>query len=187
MAGVNTVLADDPYLTARSCGGRGGTAKKQPLRVIVDGKVRTPPRAQLFKQPGETLLALGRLATADEKEVFRRVGAELVELPSAGERVDLEKLFRALSARGVTSVLVEGGGILIGSLFDSGLVDKVVAFIAPVIIGGEEAKTAVGGRGVSKAVDSFRLEGVRVERSGGDIMVSGYVAVKGRGECSPAL
>jgi diaminohydroxyphosphoribosylaminopyrimidine deaminase/5-amino-6-(5-phosphoribosylamino)uracil reductase len=175
MAGVNTVLADDPYLTARSCGGRGGTVRKQPLRVIVDGKARTPPMAQVFKQPGKTVLALGRSATAEEKRVFSQVGAELIELPSAGERVDLEKLFHTLGERGITSVLVEGGGVLIGSLFDSGLVDKVIAFIAPIVIGGKEAKTPVSGKGVDKVVDSLKLERVKVEKSGEDVLVSGYV------------
>jgi len=70
---------------------------------------------------------------------------------------------------------VEGGGAILGSLFDYRLVDKVIAFIAPIIIGGEEAKTAVGGKGVSKMVDSLRLERVKVEKFGEDLMVSGYV------------
>ena len=108
MAGVNTVLADDPLLTARSCGGRGGTARKQPLRVIVDGKGRTPPTACLFRQPGKTLLALGRVVTPEEKTVFAQVGAELIELPSTGGRVDLEELLKSLGKREIISVLVEG-------------------------------------------------------------------------------
>jgi diaminohydroxyphosphoribosylaminopyrimidine deaminase/5-amino-6-(5-phosphoribosylamino)uracil reductase len=178
MAGVNTVLADNPHLTARCCGGRGGTAKKQPLRVIVDGKGRTPLSAQIFKEPGETLLALGRPAKPGETASFTRVGAELLELPSADNCVDLKKLFKALAEREITSVLVEGGGILLGSMFDQGLVDKVIAFIAPIIIGGQETKTAVAGKGVDKMVDSIRLKRVRVERFGPDLMVSGYVAAK---------
>jgi diaminohydroxyphosphoribosylaminopyrimidine deaminase/5-amino-6-(5-phosphoribosylamino)uracil reductase len=75
--------------------------------------------------------------------------------------------------------LVEGGGILFGSLFDQGLVDKVIAFTAPIIIGGAEAKTAVAGKGVDRVADSFRLERVRVEKLGDDLMVSGYVAARG--------
>jgi len=180
MAGVNTVLADDPHLTARSSGGKGGTARKQPLRVIVDGKGRTPLTAQVFREPGNTLLALGRLLRPQEKAAFAQVGAELVELPSAEGQVDLEKLLKTLGEREITSVLVEGGGILLGSLFDRGLVDKVIAFIAPIIIGGEEAKTPVVGKGVDKIVDSLRLERIRVERFGDELMVSGYVAVKRR-------
>ena len=187
MAGVNTVLADDPHLTARSCGGRGGTARKQPLRVIVDGKGRTPLTARVFRQPGKTLLVLGKMATPEEKTAFAQVSAEVLELPSAEGWVDLEKLLKALGEREITSVLVEGGGILLGSLFDCGLVDKVTAFIAPIIIGGKEAKTAVSGEGVGKVVDSLRLERIRVEKFGEDLMVSGYVATKREAECSPAL
>lgn len=175
MAGVNTVLADDPRLTARSCGGRGGTARKQPLRVIVDGKGRTPLTAQLFNEPGKTLLALGKFVTPEEKAAFAQVGAELLELPSAGGLVDLGKLLKVLGEREITSVLVEGGGILLGSLFDCKLVDKVVAFIAPIIIGGKEAKTAVSGKGVDKVVDSLKLRRVSLEKLGEDLMVSGYV------------
>ncbi len=178
MAGVNTVLVDDPYLTARCCGGRGGMARKQPLRVIVDGKGRTPLTARLFSEPGKVLLALGRLVTPEEKTAFAQVGAELLELPSEKGLVDLKGLLKALGEREITSVLVEGGGILLGSLFDYGLVDKVVAFIAPIIIGGKEAKTAVGGKGVSRVVDSLKLERIKVEKFGEDLMVSGYILGK---------
>jgi len=179
MAGVNTVLADDPHLTTRCSGGRGGTARKQPLRVIVDGKGRTPLTARVFNEPGRTLLAWGRTATPEEKAAFAQAGAEVLESPTAEGLVDLEKLLRALGKREITSVLVEGGGILLGSLFDRGLVDKVIAFIAPIIIGGGEAKMAVAGKGVDKVVDSLRLERVGVEKFGDDFVVSGYVAAKG--------
>ena len=175
MVGVNTVLVDDPRLTARSCGDKGGTARKQALRVIVDGKGRTPLTARLFSEPGKTLLALGRSVTQEERANFARAGSELLELPFDGGLVDLEKLLKALGERGVTSVLVEGGGILLGSLFDCGLVDKVIAFVAPIIIGGKEAKTAVGGKGVDKVVDSLKLKHVSLERLGEDLMISGYV------------
>ena len=179
MAGVNTVLADDPHLTTRCSGGRGGTARKQPLRVIVDGKGRTPLTARVFNEPGRTLLAWGRTATPEEKAAFAQAGAEILESPTAEGLVDLEKLLGALGEREITSVLVEGGGILLGSLFDRRLVDRVIAFIAPIIIGGGEAKTAVAGKGVDKVVDSLRLERVGVEKFGDDLVVSGYVAAKG--------
>jgi len=175
MAGVRTILADDPRLTARCCSGRGGIARKQPLRVVVDSKCNTPLSARIFSKPGKTLLALGRVAKLEEKEAFAQAGAELLELPSEEGRVDLEKLLRVLGEREITSVLVEGGGILIGSLFDCGLVDKVVAFIAPIIIGGKEAKTPVSGRGVDKIMDSVKLERISMEKIGEDLVVSGYV------------
>ena len=177
MAGVNTVLVDDPLLTTRCCG-KGGTLRKQPLRVIVDSKGRTPLTARVFSEPGKTILALGRLAEPGEKVSFAQAGAELLELPSLEGRVDLEKLLRVLGEWGITSVLVEGGGILLGSLFDGGLVDRVVAFIAPIIIGGREARTAVAGKGVDKVIDSLRLERVSMEQYDEDLMVCGYVTSK---------
>ena len=175
MAGVNTVLADDPRLTARCGGGTGGTARKQPLRVIVDSRGRTPFTAKVFSKPGKVLLALGQSVEPERKKAFARAGAEILELPLAGGLVDLERLLKALGEREITSVLVEGGGILLGSLFDHGLVDKVVAFIAPIIIGGAEAKAAVTGEGVDKVFDAVKLERVNVEKLGEDLMVSGYV------------
>ena len=178
MAGVNTMLADDPHLTTRCSGGKGGTARKQPLRVIVDGKGRTPLTARVFSEPGGTLLALGREATPEEKAAFTQAGGEILEAPTAEGQVGLEELLKSLGEREINSVLVEGGGILLGSLFDRGLVDKVIAFIAPVIIGGEGAKAAVAGKGVDRVMDSVKLERVRVEKLGDDLVVSGYVAAK---------
>jgi diaminohydroxyphosphoribosylaminopyrimidine deaminase/5-amino-6-(5-phosphoribosylamino)uracil reductase len=176
MAGVNTVLADNPHLTTRCSGGKGGTARKQPLRVIVDGAGRTPLTARIFEEPGKTLLVLGKTATPEEKAAFAKAGAEILELPTTGSLVDLGKLLEALGKWEITSVLVEGGGVLLGYLFDQGLVDKVIAFIAPIIIGGAEAKTAVAGRGVDRVTESLRLERMKVDKLGDDLMVSGYVA-----------
>jgi len=174
MTGANTVIADDPHLTCRY-GGKGGEVKKQPLRVIVDGRGRTPPTAQVFSEPGKALLATGKSFEPEKKESFTKAGAELLELPLGEGLVDLERLLKTLGERDVTSILVEGGGVLLGSLFDHKLIDKVIAFIAPIIIGGEEAKAAVAGRGVDKVIDAIKLERVKVEKSGEDLMISGYV------------
>ncbi len=174
MVGVNTILADDPQLTSR-CGNKGGRTRKQPLRVIVDSSGRTPLTARVFGEPGKVLLALGKRVKLEEEKAFAQVGAELLELPSEEESVDLERLLKVLGEREITSVLVEGGGILLGSLFDQRLVDKVIAFIAPIIIGSQEAKTAVGGKGVDKVVDSIKLERVSTRNYDQDLMFSGYV------------
>jgi diaminohydroxyphosphoribosylaminopyrimidine deaminase/5-amino-6-(5-phosphoribosylamino)uracil reductase len=178
MVGINTVVADDPHLTARCCGGRGGTVKKQPLRVIVDSVGRTPLSSRVLSEPGKTVIALGKVAAAEETAHFLRPGIKIVELPGEGQRVDLNRLLEVLGSWEITSLLVEGGATLLGSLFDEGLVDKVIAFVAPVIIGGEKAKTAVGGNGVEKLANSIRLKHVTVERCGEDIMVTGYVKEK---------
>lgn len=174
IVGVNTVLADDPQLTCR-CGERGGVMREQPLRVIADAKGRTPVTAQIFDEPGRALIALGEGVKPEVIEGFKSVNTEVVVLPSTEGLLDLEQLLKVLGQREITSVLVEGGGTLLGYMFDHGLVDKVVAFVAPIIIGGSEAGTAVGGRGAKKITDSIRLERVTTMECNGDVMVSGYV------------
>ena len=174
MVGANTVIADDPHLTCRYAG-TGGAAKKQPLRVIVDGRGRISPEAQIFGETGKTLLALGKSVAPEKKQAFSQVGAELLELPSEEGLLDLKGLLKTLGQREITSVLVEGGGILLGSLLDYHLVDKVIAFITPIIIGGEGAKTAVAGIGVDKVLDAIKLKRVNVEKFGEDVMISGYI------------
>jgi len=177
MAGVNTVLADDPHLTTRFARGRGGTSRKQPLRVIVDGRGRAPHSARLFRESGKTILAFGRQATVEEKAAFGALDTEIIEFESNDGVINLKSLLKTLGERQVTSVLVEGGGILAGSLFDQGLVDRAYVFIAPIFIGGE-GRSAVVGHGVDRLADAFRLEKISVTRFGDDTLVSGYVAGK---------
>ncbi|MBI2857102.1 MAG: bifunctional diaminohydroxyphosphoribosylaminopyrimidine deaminase/5-amino-6-(5-phosphoribosylamino)uracil reductase RibD [Chloroflexi bacterium] len=181
MVGVNTILCDDPQLTARFSAGKGGRARVQPLRVIVDGKGRTPASAQIFKEPGRTLLAVTRPLDPIQVETYTRLGAEVLRLPlqsGSEDKVDLAHLLRELGKREVTHLLVEGGGAIIGSLFDARLVDKLVVFIAPMVVGGVEAKCAVGGRGVDRVGDAFALERTSIRHFGDDLMVSGYVAAR---------
>jgi diaminohydroxyphosphoribosylaminopyrimidine deaminase/5-amino-6-(5-phosphoribosylamino)uracil reductase len=173
MVGVGTVLSDDPQLTARA--GEGATREKQPLRVIVDSFGRTPPQARLFQMPGKTLLAVAAPLEKGKARQFNGLGAQVLELPSKEGLVDLTELLKALGEREITCVLVEGGGALLGSLFDLGLVDKVVAFIAPIIIGGRNAVTPVAGDGVAEMAEAMRLSRVRTQQFGQDIMISGYM------------
>jgi diaminohydroxyphosphoribosylaminopyrimidine deaminase / 5-amino-6-(5-phosphoribosylamino)uracil reductase len=176
MTGANTVIIDDPSLTVRLCE-KGGTTHRQPLRVIVDGSGRTPPAARLFSEPGKTVVVLGSTLDPQAKQALLKTGAEVLELPSDSGVIDLRLLLQILGKREITHVLVESGGILLGALFDGGLVDKVVAFIAPVIIGGRESKSAVAGEGATELSSCPRLKRVKVERFGEDVMVSGYLAV----------
>ena len=165
MVGVGTVLADDPLLTARDR--RGRPLERQPLRVVVDSTARTPTGARMLIQPGPVLVA-----SSDGGPVG---AAETVALPSLNGKVDLGQLLEHLGAeRDVTSVLVEGGATLMGSLFDLGLVDKVVAFVAPTIVGGGKAPSAVGGRGAGTMSDALKLERTKVRRFGRDTAIIGY-------------
>jgi diaminohydroxyphosphoribosylaminopyrimidine deaminase/5-amino-6-(5-phosphoribosylamino)uracil reductase len=176
MVGVNTILVDDPRLTARHGLKQAGVQEK-PIRVVVDSKARTPPTAQVFKQPGRTIVAVTPAAPPSNIKVLEKAGAEVLEIPYREALVDLETLLVELGKKEITSVLVEGGGTLLGSFFElheNGLVDKVIAFIAPVIIGGRDAKLAVGGKGAERITDTLRLSRVKIERFGDDMMICGY-------------
>ena len=176
MVGVNTVLLDNPRLTARDTD--GDLLPRQPLRVILDSKVRTPANARLLSEPGLTLIAVTR--SADGKiAALREAGAEVLQFPETKDgMVDPCALLQALGARGVVSLLVEGGGTLLGSLFDLGMVDKVAAFIAPKIIGGISAPSPVGGNGSITMSQAIDIERAKVEQIGDDVLIIGYPSAK---------
>ncbi len=175
MVGVDTIITDDPQLTARA-GREGGQAEKQPLRVVVDSQGRTPLTARVLQVPGKTLIAVAEGLAPARIRTLAQAGAEVLEVPSREGLVDLDELLRLLGHREITSVMVEGGAGVFGSLFESRLVDKVLAFIAPIIIGGEAAKNPVRGKGVEKVAQAMNLSGVKVEKIGDDILISGYTA-----------
>ena len=176
MVGINTALRDNPKLTARDENGRN--MERQPLRVVVDGEGRTPTGAAMFREPGQTLVATCR---ASEGAVSKLVeaGAEVVSFPNKEGYVDLEALLEELGRREVVNLLVEGGGTLMGSLFDQGLVDKAWAFIAPKIVGGRDALSPVEGRGVGLISRAFSLRCSEVQRVGEDVLVTGYPEARG--------
>jgi diaminohydroxyphosphoribosylaminopyrimidine deaminase / 5-amino-6-(5-phosphoribosylamino)uracil reductase len=176
LVGVNTILVDDPQLTARP---GGQEAERQPLRVVADSRGRTPPTARLLQGPGRVLIATSGRSDPSWRATMEAAGAEVLVLPCDGASLDLGALLRTLGERGILSLLVEGGGVLLGSLFDQGLVDKVQAVIAPLIIGAAEAPAAVAGRGAHRLADAWRLRGVTVERLGEDVLVTGYPEKRG--------
>ncbi len=175
MVGVETIIRDDPQLTARA-GLDGGQLEKQPLRVVVDSGARTPPSARVLHLPGKTMIATTGDADSARKKVLEEAGAEMLELPSKGTMVDLQALLKVLGERQIISLMVEGGAAVFGSLFEQSLVDKVLVFIAPIIIGGEQAKNPVEGKGVEKLSQATSLIRTRMETVGNDILISGYVA-----------
>ena len=177
MAGIGTVLADNPSLTAR--GADNAPLPRQPLRVIADSAGRIPPDAALLKQPGETLIAA---ASENAASRIRALGADALALPAADGRVDLRALMTALAERGIASVFVEGGGTLLGSLIDAGLADKVAGFIAPIIIGGERAPSPIAGVGAARMSDALRLSNVKIRRFGDDVAILGDIRRAGCGE-----
>ena len=173
LVGVTTALTDDPYLTARD--DEGNPLERQPLRVVLDSTCHTPVEAMMFRQPGSTLIATTKAAPDSRIEALEQAGAEVVVLPSGEDRrVDLPALLNHLGSRGVMNLLVEGGGSVHGAFFDMGLVDKVYAFVAPVIVGGETSLSPVEGLGVAVMGNAWRLADTRTEQIGQDWLIIGY-------------
>jgi diaminohydroxyphosphoribosylaminopyrimidine deaminase / 5-amino-6-(5-phosphoribosylamino)uracil reductase len=169
LVGINTVLSDDPALTARFEGGRS------PLRVVVDSDLRIPDGARVL-QPGvgAALIATTAQANPERMARLRASGVDVVIVDQGPGGVDLRALVTLLGSRAVISVLVEGGPGVLGSAFDTGIVDKVVAMLAPRIIGGAGAPGAVGGAGVPSLAASPLLADVSVETADPDLIVTGY-------------
>jgi diaminohydroxyphosphoribosylaminopyrimidine deaminase/5-amino-6-(5-phosphoribosylamino)uracil reductase len=174
--GSSTVLVDDPLLTARP---GGEEAARQPLRVIVDTRGRIPPMASaLGGLTGgvRTLVATGPDSAPEWRASVQARGAEVLTLPLAGDHVDVRALLEELGRREIVTLLVEGGGVMLGAFFDAGFVDKVHAVIAPVIVGAADAPAAVAGEGAYRMADALRLRDVTVERLGEDLLVTAYPA-----------
>ncbi|MEW6045299.1 MAG: bifunctional diaminohydroxyphosphoribosylaminopyrimidine deaminase/5-amino-6-(5-phosphoribosylamino)uracil reductase RibD [Bacillota bacterium] len=194
MVGVGTVLADDPLLTARPHASR--PLRRQPLRVVVDGLARTPADAQLIRTaaPGTpVLVAVTARAPAERVHAIRSAGAEVAVLPAAPDgRVDLPALMEYLAGREVTSILVEGGGTLVASLIEAGLPDRLVAFVAPKILGGRSAPSPVEGSGAASVTAAWALGEWRVRRVPGsgsppDLVIEAlFPAAAERLRCAPA-
>jgi diaminohydroxyphosphoribosylaminopyrimidine deaminase/5-amino-6-(5-phosphoribosylamino)uracil reductase len=172
MVGVNTVIIDDPQLTARP---EGETAPRQPLRVVLDSDGRIPVDARVLQGPAKTLVATTERCPWSWRDSMFNRHVDFFILPEDAQgRVSLPDLLLELGRRGVLTLQVEGGGTVLGSFFDQRLVDKVTAVIAPVIIGAATAPAAVAGRGAQTMAEALRLRDATVDRLGDDVLVSGY-------------
>ena len=173
--GVSTVVIDNPQLTARP---NDELSEHQPLRVVIDSRGRTPKDAGVLSCDAPTLIATTSASPEAWRAEMTQAGARVEVLPEDGAgRVSLPALMKTLAERDVLTLLVEGGGVLHGSFFDEGLVDKVHAVVAPMIIGGD-APAAVAGRGAKVMADALRLNDVTVEQLGDDILIMGYTSAR---------
>ena len=177
--GIDTVLQDDPRLTTRLEEGGG----RDPQRIVIDSRARLPIDARMISlsSRARTVLATTAAAPPDKTGALQEKGVEILQLPQNEGRVDLEALISKLGERGVCQLLVEGGGTLNYSLLQAGLIDKVMLFIAPLIVGGRESPTSFGGPGVAELEQGWRLEGLEIKRYDGDLLMIGYPRKMGGG------
>ena len=184
LVGVNTAIADNPSLTVRDAA--GNPEPRQPVRVVLDSRGRLPPESGMLRQPGQTIVYTAGVDAAGNPNgklaALSAAGAEVAALPpDANGQVSVEAVAADLGARGIVSLIVEGGGAALGAFFDAGLVDKVFAFIAPVIIGGAAAIPPVGGLGAPMMAEAWEVDGASLESLPPDWLITGYPRRRGGG------
>jgi diaminohydroxyphosphoribosylaminopyrimidine deaminase / 5-amino-6-(5-phosphoribosylamino)uracil reductase len=171
MVGVNTVIRDNPLLLPADPG-------KGLTRIIVDSRMTTPVDSRIFHNPQKPVIIATLKETAGQETENRNSlsqKARILEVRENQGEVNLYDLLKKLARLEITNILVEGGGALIGSLFDGNLVDRVLFFIAPKIIGGKEAISSVMGRGVSRVDKAVKLRDVTMKRIDDDFLVEGII------------
>lgn len=173
MVGINTILQDDPALTTRLSHKEG----KDPLRIVVDNKACIPLNAKVINS---SLSAPMILAVADElpREKLKMLKDKNVKIIAVGDKegkVDLNKLMDELYNMHIDSVLIEGGGNLNYSALEARIVDKVLIFIAPKIVGGSQSKTPFEGEGVPSIDEAYKVRDCEVKKFGNDILIEGYI------------
>jgi len=198
MVGIGTVLADDPLLSDRT-----QQLRRRPLvRVILDAGLRLPPSSQLvrtarelplivfaaepqgglggghFSPPAAGVSTAGDTSPFDEvamrQQALEEAGAEVVRVEASAGRLNLTSVLEALGQRGLTSLIVEGGAEVSGAMVEQRLVDKVTFYLAPKIIGGRAAVSAIGGLGCARLSEALALREVEFVRRGEDWEVTGY-------------
>lgn len=172
LVGVGTVLADDPQLTCRI----PGKKTRNPVRVVLDSDLRTPPASRvLHTESAPTLVITANGADPSKVEAIKRTGSEVIEVSRGAGGVDVNQVLQVLGARGMTSLLVEGGATVAASFLRAGVAARVVAFIAPTLIGGGPRYQAVGDIGIGTLADALKLKDVTFRKIGGDLRVEGRI------------
>ncbi|MDF2834824.1 MAG: riboflavin biosynthesis protein RibD [Paenibacillus sp.] len=169
MAGIGTVVADDPLLTTRTA-----VDGLHPVRIIVDSRLTLPVNARVVAdKSAQTIVLTTEAADKDKSRLLRAEGVEIVYC-GPGPSVDLKAAMKQLAEREIGSVLLEGGGKLNGSMLDAELVHKVILYMAPKLIGGDESPQSFRFPGREFMDDAIALERLQVEMAGADIRITGY-------------
>jgi diaminohydroxyphosphoribosylaminopyrimidine deaminase/5-amino-6-(5-phosphoribosylamino)uracil reductase len=173
MVGIGTIIADDPMLNTRLSNQKG----RDPVRIVIDSSAKIPLDAKVLNLDSEAITIIAATEKADKEKLKALIekGAEIIISPIKNNGVDLNFLMKILAERKIDSILLEGGSKINYSAVKEGIVDKVNAFIAPKLIGGDAAKTPVGGEGIEFMKDAVSLCNIEIHRFENDIMIEGYI------------
>jgi diaminohydroxyphosphoribosylaminopyrimidine deaminase/5-amino-6-(5-phosphoribosylamino)uracil reductase len=170
MTSIVTVLVDDPMLTVRMVKGRN------PLKMIIDPEGRIPLGSKILKnEPWKTMVVVTEKAPSSKIKALEKLDAEVIITRSSGGMIDLKQLMRVLADRGIMSIMVEAGGGLAACAIRAEIVDKIMYFIAPMIIGGATAPTPVEGDGIVNILQALKLKKCSFSKVGDDLLVEGYL------------
>jgi len=172
LVGLGTVLKDNPELTVRL----ENVQKKKWLRVILDTSLRIPLEARLLKKPesGQLIIFSGPEAPEEKIKALKDKGAEVILSETENGKLKLKEVLKILGQREISALLVEGGSRVLTSFLEERLADKVIAFVAPRLIGGENAATPFGGQGPDRLADTLELKNIKHLRLKNDIIIEGY-------------
>ncbi|WP_461630954.1 bifunctional diaminohydroxyphosphoribosylaminopyrimidine deaminase/5-amino-6-(5-phosphoribosylamino)uracil reductase RibD [Labilibaculum euxinus] len=173
MIGVDTVIADDPMLTTRLGKGEG----RNPVRIVVDSSARIPLESKILNTgvQSKTIVVVTDKADSVKIAQIEDLGNSVIIAKSRDGRVDLADLMVKLGSEGIDGILLEGGATLNFSALEAGIVDEVMSFIAPKIIGGANSKSPVGGEGIKFMKDAIELEHIKIDQLGNDLMLTGKI------------
>jgi diaminohydroxyphosphoribosylaminopyrimidine deaminase/5-amino-6-(5-phosphoribosylamino)uracil reductase len=172
MVGINTLLTDDPSLNVRPA--KKGTT--HPARVIIDTKLKTSPQAKVFHSAGgDVYIMTGQEAPEARARVLEKSGGKVIRVAAKGGRVSMKGVMKELAKLGMVSILLEGGSELFTDALDSGLVDRIALFYAPIIIGGTEKYTILQRKRKTDLTDSIKLKGVKRTDYGDNFLIEGEV------------
>jgi diaminohydroxyphosphoribosylaminopyrimidine deaminase/5-amino-6-(5-phosphoribosylamino)uracil reductase len=173
LVGIGTVRADNPRLTTRLNHKKGA----DPVRIILDTNLSISSDAGILvlDSDADTIIIAGKKAAKAKRKQFQQDGVRVIEQPLKNGRIDLRSLMVRLGSEGITSLLIEGGSTVLASALNSGIVDKVLFFYAPKILGGDDGKPICRGSGPALMKDCIQLNRIRVQRFGEDVMIEGYI------------
>jgi diaminohydroxyphosphoribosylaminopyrimidine deaminase/5-amino-6-(5-phosphoribosylamino)uracil reductase len=172
MVGINTILKDDPLLTVRHPHWRG----KKLVRVILDSSLRFPPEARILSTlgKGEIIIFTSKRSSPKKIDALRKKGVEVIQISTSTGKVEVQEVLPRLGEKGLSSLLVEGGSLLLTTLLQEKLADKLFLTISPRLIGGEKAPSFFEGRGVRLIKESWEFRETSSFKIGNDIIVEGY-------------
>ncbi len=171
LVGINTIIKDNPDLTCRIKGKR----KDRPVRIVLDSHLRISLKAKVLDNTVPAIIVTTKYAARKKIDLLKSKGIKVLIVKEREKRVDLQSLIKKLGALDIFSIMIEGGGEMNAAALEAGIVDKVLFFLSPKIIGGKKSPTSVDGKGIDKLNEAISLKDIKTHKLDEDILIEGYI------------